>query len=181
MDRAGADGRGHRAVNAFARVVFPTDKRPAIVAFQLALPLGIFSVHELVPLHHHLAPRFPVLFMRAGRRNVERLTRLELHTRRHQVQLLALAFLMKHPRDIVLVGLEACEGMALERVHELLTELRCHPLVLLGSERQNAVRVPVEPLLGVDEIPGRLRIAAQNDGRCLTAARLGEVRGEHTT
>ena len=156
-------------MNALARVVFPTHKRPAIVAFQLALPLGIFPVHELVALHHHFAPRFPVVFMRAGRSDVERLARLELHTWRHKVQLLALAFLMKHPRDVVVVGLKAGEGMLLERVHELLTELRCHPLVLLWSERQHAVRVAVEPLLGVDEIPRRLRIAAQNH-RLLVAA-----------
>lgn len=180
FDRTRIDGSGHRAVNALARIIFPARECTAVVTLERTLTLRVFSVHELVALHYHLTPRLPVIFVRARRCNVHGLARLELHTRRHEVQLFALSLLVQYPRDVVLVALKTRKCVLLERIHEPLTYLRFHPLVLLRGERKYTVRVAVQTLLGVDEISRRFGVTAQNHRLRVASSRLGEVRGEHT-
>lgn len=123
------------------------------------------------------APSFPQVvevaqgvkvFLPAGWKGVHSFARREFYPWYNEVQFVVPGVAVAYPEDVILVGRKAGEGGPLEVVHETLFLLRGNPIFRPPGANPGA-ELPFTSL-GVDQVAGHLRVAAQDFRRRLRAA-----------
>lgn len=156
MDFAGLDALDDPVMDQLAGIAAPD-------AFDeadgLAGALRRYRVIPAVFLIQNIAQGVVVLLV-AGWRDIEAAPASKLHARGHEMQLDAALVGMADPKHIVLVGIEAGEGKALEGVHHLPLLGRVRRVFRREGDDAGAIGPLVRA--GVDQRAHAVHIAAQH-------------------